>query len=176
MDAVHRKQREDLLTAALEADSWKARYVDAVWSSRFPKAGETTADGAARMRALAEQGIPIAVYMYGTYAIAHRQFYFELHDAAIDRGNPQSMTLIGGSILYKAPALRPMAKEMLECAVAQGYGKAYDLLGTSAQMEGRRVDAYRLWAEGVNKGCVECVNHLRALGLVRTGTTERPVN
>ncbi|MFJ4430684.1 hypothetical protein ACIPZG_06905 [Pseudomonas sp. NPDC089395] len=176
MGAGNRQRREALLTTALEAGSWKAAYVDAVWSARFPKKGETTADGLARVRGLAEKGIPIAIHKYASYIFVDRKASYFAHDAAIDRGSPHSMTSIASRILKRTKELRPLAKQLLECAVSQGHGAAYEPLGQIAESEGRRLDAYRLWAEGVNKGCLECVKNMRVLGLVRAGSFDRPVN
>lgn len=56
---------------------------------------------------------------------------------------------------------------MLDCAAAQGNGDAYDSLGLLADMEGRKVDAYRLWEKGVNNGCAACIERMEEFAKIR---------
>ncbi|MCS6085898.1 hypothetical protein LNN85_12980 [Klebsiella pneumoniae subsp. pneumoniae] len=65
--------------------------------------------------------------------------------------------------------MHPLGKQLLACAVGQGYAEAYDHLGLLADMEGRRVDAYRLWEKGINEGCEGCIKKMSNLAKVRHG-------
>lgn len=79
------------------------------------------------------------------------------------------MASVGSTIVAQSKALRPLAKPMLECAVDQGNADAYKALGILADMEGRRLDAYRLWERGTNLGCEGCIKHLENIAKVRPG-------
>ncbi|MDD5118112.1 MAG: hypothetical protein PHP90_05925, partial [Sulfuricurvum sp.] len=79
---------------------------------------------------------------------------------AIDRGSPQAMVQVGFELGMRSLTLRPMAKEMLACAKSQQEPEAYGVLGKIAWTEGRWVDAYRLWEEGANFGCEDCIDKM----------------
>ncbi|GKX55993.1 hypothetical protein SOASR030_21050 [Leminorella grimontii] len=169
-DAKHRQQREDLLVAAVKAGSWKATYVNSVWAIKYPSA-ETPADVAAtRLRELVAKGIPIAAYKYATYLYGRDDMamYYLLAEA-VKRGSPEAMSLVGRTIVIRAQELHPLGKRLLECAIEQGDANAYNHLGVLADMEGRRLDAYRLWEKGVNAGCEECIVKMSNLAQVRQG-------
>ena len=85
------------------------------------------------------------------------------YDAAIDRGSVDAMTAVGSTIVVQSKALRPIGKLMLECAVSKNHADAYKSLGMLADMEGRRLDAFRLWVKGVNEGCKQCFTHVESL-------------
>jgi hypothetical protein len=166
MDADHREQREKLLEAAIEAGSWKARYFDSVWtfrSSRYTKVGDSKDKAFARIVKLAGEGIPLVAYKLGSYyGLQNDNMYFWF-DAAIDRGSVHAMSAVGSTIVVQSKDLRPIGKLMLECAVSKNHAYAYKSLGILADMEGRRLDAYRLWIKGVNEGCKECMMHVESL-------------
>lgn len=159
-DSAHKKERENLLDAAIKAGSWKARYLDSVWSFRFPKVGDSKENAFARLVEIAGQGIPIAAYKLGSYFGRQDDNMYYWFDAAIDRGSVNAMTSVGSTIVVQSKALRPIGKLMLECAVSKKHADAYNALGMLAHMEGRRLDAYRLWINGVNEGCKECFKHV----------------
>lgn len=175
MDAANKQKRENLLSAALKAGSWKADYVDSVWSIRFPKGPESAKDASARLVKLVEKGVPIAVYKYATYLFGRddKDMYYLL-DAAIDRGSPHAMALVGGNIVVQSRALRPLGKALLECAASQGHADAYYSLGELANMESRQVDAYRFWEKGINEGCEECIRVMRDVAWVRGFSLDGP--
>lgn len=79
------------------------------------------------------------------------------------------MSAVGGTIVVRVQELHPLGKQLLECAVGQGYAEAYDHLGLLADMEGRRLDAYRLWEKGINEGCEGCIKKMSNLAKVRHG-------
>ncbi|WP_455818276.1 hypothetical protein [Pseudomonas cerasi] len=170
MDADHRKKREDLLAAAVKAGSWKAVYLDSVWTLRYPASPEAATDATATMKKMIDQGVPIATYQYAAslYGRDDKTLY-TLLSKEVDRGNLQAMELAGGTIVPQARELHPIGKAMLECAVKQGYAPAYASLGRLAWMEGHRVDAYQLWAKGLNLGCEACSSPLESLGRIRAG-------
>ncbi len=167
---ANRKKREDLMASAVKAGSWKGAYVDSVWSIRFPKPGQSPQEVSRQLEELVRQGIPISAYKYATYLYGRDDDTMHyLMKAAIDRGSPNAMEWVGGSIVVRSKQLRPLAKSMLACAAAQGNANAYADLGRLADMEGRKVDAFRLWVKGVNSGCDRCVENLARFAKIRTG-------
>ncbi|UXZ98759.1 hypothetical protein K3169_13260 [Pseudomonas phytophila] len=171
-DKEHKKKREDLLAVAIKEGSWKAKYLDSVWSLRYPASPEKAAAASDTINEFVQQGVPIVVAGYGAslYGRDYDAMYKLLSDA-VDRGSPQAMASVGGNIVPQAKELHPVGKQMLECAVKQGYAPAYASLGQLAWMEGRRLDAYRLWEKGVNEGCADCSERLEYIGRVRPGYT-----
>ncbi|MFS2200877.1 hypothetical protein [Pseudomonas sp. Pseusp3] len=163
IDPAHRKKREDLLETAIKSGSWKAKYFDSVWSYRHTKAGDSKKQAFARLVELGGQGIPIAAYKIGTYFGRQDDGMYYWLDAAIDRGSVDAMTAVGSTIVVQSKALRPIGKLMLECAVSKNHANAYKSLGILADMEGRRLDAYRLWIKGVNEGCEPCLMHVESI-------------
>lgn len=171
-DAGHKQKRESLLAAAVKTGSWKAAYMDSVWSLRYPKAGESHERAVAHLESLVRQGVPLAAYKYATYLFGRDdKAMYELLDEAIQRGSPDAMELVGASIVVQSKELRPVGKAMLDCALSQGHAAAYAPLGQLADMEGRRVDAYRLWLQGANSGCESCARSLESFAKIRSGYT-----
>ncbi|MGV8924742.1 MAG: hypothetical protein ACOH2G_03550 [Ewingella sp.] len=172
MDKDHRAKREDLLAAALKEGGWKARYLNSAWTLRYPANPKEVADANAELQKLVQQGIPIVVSHYAAslYGRDYKTMY-ELLSAAVDHGSPDAMTSAGGNIVPQARELHPIGRKMLECAVEQGFAPAYISLGQLAWMEGRRLDAYRLWEKGINEGCAACSERLESIGRVRRGYT-----
>lgn len=172
MDEEHKKQREGLLADAVKEGSWKAVYLDSVWTLRYPASPAERVNASEKLQALIQQGVPIAAYKYGSslYGRDDNAMY-ALLSGAVDRGSPQAMALVGGNIVPQAKVLHPVGKQLLECAVEQGFAPAYRSLGKLAWMEGRRLDAYRLWEKGANKGCASCIQYLEPIGRVRRGYT-----
>lgn len=170
MDKEHKEKRESLLAAAVKEGSWKAIYLDSVWTLSYPASPEKAAEAAETLQKLIKQGVPIVAYQYGSslYGRDYKKMY-TLLSGAVDRGSLQAMTLVGGNIVPQAKELHPIGKEMLECAVEKGFAPAYMSLGKLAWMEGRRLDAYRLWEKGVNEGCAACSQYLEQIGRVRRG-------
>ncbi|MBB6242972.1 hypothetical protein [Rhodanobacter sp. MP1X3] len=171
-DSAHKQRREDLLAAAIKAGSWKATYLDSVWSIRYPKDGKAQGVASVQLERLVRQGIPLAAYKYATYLYGRDdKAMYQLLADAIERGSPEAMELVGGTIVIQSKALRPAGKAMLDCALSQGYAAAYNDLGVLADMEGHRLDAYRLWEKGVNSGCEECAHALEGFAKIRKGYT-----
>lgn len=170
LDAANKQKRESLLTSALNAGSWKAAYLDSLWTIRFPRDAEAAQKASSKLRELAGQGIPIVVFKYSTFHFGRDgATHYRLLAEAIERGSPDAMALVGSTIVTQSKALRPLAKPMLECAVSQGNADAYKALGMLADMEGRRLDAYRLWERGANQGCGGCIQRLENIAKVRPG-------
>ncbi|WP_095101639.1 hypothetical protein [Pseudomonas sp. Irchel 3A5] len=172
MDKEHKEKRESLLAAAVKEGSWKAIYLDSVWTLRYPASPEKAAAASDTINEFVQQGVPIVVSAYGA-SLYGRDYdaMYKLLSEAVDRGSPQAMASVGGNIVPQAKELHPVGKQMLECAVKQGYAPAYMSLGKLAWMEGRRLDAYRLWEKGVNEGCASCTEYLESIGRVRRGYT-----
>ena len=171
---VNRNKREDLLKSTVNSGSWKAVYVDSVWSIRSPDASRSQS-ASDQLEQLVRQGIPVATYKYATYLYGRddKTMYYLLEEA-IDRGSPDAMELVGGNIVAPSKQLRPLAKAMLDCAVNQGNANAYGHLGRLAEMEGHKVDAFHLWVKGLNNGCDECVDNLARLAKSRKGNDPAP--
>ncbi|WP_252996825.1 DUF6396 domain-containing protein, partial [Burkholderia sola] len=89
---------------------------------------------------------------------------------AADMGSPSAMTFLGDKLggTYDSPdgdfwGNRPIAIEMLQCAVAQGYGNAAYELGfyqQSGYSVEAKVQALRTFHEGVKLGCAKCANNI----------------
>src|SRR5450830_495674 len=123
-------------------------------------------------------GIPAAFDLMGIYhqhgagvtGDASRAYaFFEL---AADMGNPGSQTFLGKSLsaTYDNPqegfwGNRKIGLKMLECAFAQGYGKAALALGVTINGDDKNLDedygrALKVLHEGVKMGCERCANSL----------------
>jgi len=171
-DPAHPQTRRQLLSAAVDAGSWRAKYLQAMWSIRMQEDEQSVREAGEQLQALTREGIPLAAYRYATLLPGRDdQTMYQLLIAAIERGSPDAMTLVAESIIARSKELRPLAKPMLDCALAQSHTEAYEGLGKLADMEGRGVDAYRLWEEGANHGCQECVGHLENLARAQPGYT-----
>ncbi|WP_261534222.1 SEL1-like repeat protein [Burkholderia multivorans] len=89
---------------------------------------------------------------------------------AADMGSPFAMTFLGDKLggTYDAPDgefwdNRPVAIEMLQCAIAQGYGNAAYWLGLyqkSGYSDEAKTQALRTFHDGVRLGCAKCANKL----------------
>jgi hypothetical protein len=175
---VTRKKRLDLIRAAIKAGSWKAEYVDSIWAFREGGDAATHQDAVRRLEKLVSQGIPLAAYTYATYLEDAPGEQERMMSEAIDRGSPDAMAWVGGNIVVRSKQLRQTGKAMLDCAAAQGNGDAYESLGLLADMEGREVDAYRIWEKGVNNGCQACIRRMEQFVKIRAdydpsmGTTD----
>ncbi|WP_367399470.1 DUF6396 domain-containing protein [Burkholderia multivorans] len=85
-------------------------------------------------------------------------------------GSPFAMTFLGDKLggTYDAPdgefwGNRPVAIEMLQCAIAQGYGNAAYWLGLyqkSGYSDEAKTQALRTFHDGVRLGCAKCANKL----------------
>lgn len=167
------KETEDLMAKAIKAGSWRAKYIDLslrIWKglhweqAAIPQLSEELAD-------MTAEGIPAAAYGYVQWMGGlhdDKAERYRLLEAAIDRGNPQAMVLIGDLIGMHSMVLRPMGKEMLDCAASQGEPSAYGSMGKIAWREGRWVDAYRLWEKGLNAGCGSCFDAMRGLSRLKS--------
>jgi hypothetical protein len=168
MEPTNQTQREELLEAAISAGSWKAHYINAMWTLKTRGNNLEGDEAVSQLEALAAGGIPIAAYMYSRLFFgkdpAEEQ---RMLSEAVDRGSPEAMAMIGEHMVIRSKSLRSVGKSMLDCALAQGYSDAYRGLGKLADMEGRWVDAYRLWEKGANSGCDGCVRHMEDFAKVR---------
>ncbi|WP_211466144.1 tetratricopeptide repeat protein, partial [Collimonas silvisoli] len=93
---------------------------------------------------------------------------YGLWELAADKGSPSAQTFLGVALkaAYDNPqegfwGNRKIGLKMLECAFAQGYGKAALRLGvTLDNTEKDYVRALKVFHEGVKMGCEECANYL----------------
>ena len=171
--AAQKTERLALLEAAIKAGSWRADYIDitwGIWDNRGrPRDAQPFAD---RLQKMAHEGLPIAVHSLlrwtnGQYQ--NREYRMLLLKAAIERGNPNVMSDVGYNLGTHDLELRPMAKQMLDCAAAQGDADAYNGIGAIAWHEGRWIDAYRAWAKGANLGCETCLGKIEEMLVLRPG-------
>lgn len=123
-----------------------------------PNAPKESVDLAAQ---LVEQGIPAGYYDIGHYLeigyglkqdpdVSLRYFR-----KAADLGSPQAQYYVGELLAPRdnAPAI---AKQMRECATAQGYGKAALMLGLDLKTDGAYPEALKTFQKGVEAGSTEC--------------------
>lgn len=147
MDATHKKQREDLLSAAIKAGSWKADYLDSVWVA-WRKNGEAAQQASAKFLELVQRGVPIVIYKYASnlFGRDHESMYY-LYSAAIDRGSPHAMTAVGTTIVVQSkpcgllakPCLNvPRAKVMQTPIKALAYWRAWKAGGWTRIACGQR--------------------------------------
>lgn len=172
-DAQQKQERLSLLQAAMAAGSWRADYLDVIWGlwANRGRPGEFK-PFADRLYAHARSGLPIAVlaiveWSGGMYEDIPQRT--TLLKAAIERGNPNAMASVGYNLGTHDLALRPMAKQMLDCAAAQGEPSAYDGIARLAWHEGRWVDAQRAWIKGANLGCEPCLQQVESGIAMRPG-------
>ncbi len=158
-----RQRRMELLNAAIAAGSWRATYFDANWviwlDTRSPEAREQFD----KLWTMAQDGNTAALHgvlrwTNGMYEDLPQRI--RILKAAIERGNPQTLSTLGLDLGTRTRKLRPMGIKMLECAAAQGDADAYEGLGRIAWLEGRWVDAYRTWQTGANLGCADCLTQM----------------
>jgi hypothetical protein len=97
---------------------------------------------------MTNEGTPVVIYAYLMWTMSWLQGEerYRIFKAAIDRGSPQAMEVIGAELAMKSEKLGSMGKEMLTCAIGQGEPNAY---------------AYRLFEKGTNSGCSACANHMK---------------
>lgn len=166
-------ERLALLQAAIKAGSWRADYIDVMWGiwayRGSPQELRTYAD---RLQKMAADGVPIAIHSFlrwtdGQYENPTRRI--QLLKAALERGNPNTMSSVGYELGTHTLELRPMAKRMLDCASAQGDPDAFNGIGRIAWQEGRWIDAYRTWVHGANLGCEACLEAIEELVVLRPG-------
>jgi hypothetical protein len=155
-----------LLKAAAKAGSWRADYIDLIWDISDNRSNQKALQSLeARLDNFAGQGTPIALYGYvRSHEDMPMEEMYRLLKVAIDRGSPQAMVQVGFDLGMRTLTLRPMAKEMLACAKSQQEPGAYGVLGKIAWTEGRWIDAYRLWEEGANLGCEDCIDKMKEFG------------
>lgn len=172
-DTACRQKKNDLHEAAIREGSWRGEYVDALLALRLERRPEVVSELLERLRILSTT-VPMVMYRYGKFLWPYQNSdIYYLQDAAIDRGSPHAMTYVSDTILVRSEALFPLAKSLLECAASQGHAEAYEGLGKLAYIEGRRLDAYRLWAKGINEGGSECIVKMEALTRARANTPEK---
>ena len=121
-------------------------------------------------------GIPAAFDAMGTYhqrgmgvnGDTSRAYAF--WELASDMGSPSAQAFLGRALLagYDNPkegiwSNRPIGLKMLECAFAQGNGRAAYELGLEHEMNGNYAEAMRIEHEGVKFGCEKCANSLSSL-------------
>jgi hypothetical protein len=164
-------ERLALLQAAAKAGSWRADYVDLIWDIWTNRNDRNTLQSlSVRLANFAEQGIPIALYGFvHWHEDIPRMERYRILKEAMERGSPQAMDLMGYQLGLHSLALRPLAKEMLTCATSQKNPDAYDGLGQIAWLEGRWVDAYRMWEVGANLGCAQCIGQMEEFVMLNPG-------
>jgi hypothetical protein len=157
------RRRLDLLSQAVAAGSWRARYFNAMWSIWVAHSSPEGRSQFGHLLAMAQDGNPAALHGLLTWTNGMHDDMpqrIRVLQAAIDRGNPQAMSIVGFDLGTRTHKLRPMALKMLNCAAAQGDGDAYQGLGRIAWLEGRWIDAYRAWQRGANLGCADCLTQM----------------
>jgi len=91
-------------------------------------------------------------------------------ELAADMGSPSAQTFLGRALLagYDNPkegiwSNQPVGMKMLECAFAQGFGKAAHELGLEYEYRKNFKEAIRVQHEGVKFGSERCAHSLSSL-------------
>jgi hypothetical protein len=171
--AEQKRVRLQLLQDAIKAGSWRAQLTDVMWDIKFNYLQqEQVRPSVDKLLDLAEQGNPLALLAvvrwmgYTAFTDAQRA---DLTIAAIERGNPQLMSKVGFRLAQYALAHRAKGVAMMRCALKQGDVDSYHSLGLILQMEGRWLDAYRMWVQGSNMGSDQCLLEIENLALLQPG-------
>ncbi|EKS9796016.1 MULTISPECIES: SEL1-like repeat protein [Burkholderia] len=110
---------------------------------------------------LVEQRIPAGYYDIGQYLEAgyglkqDNEMSLHYFRKAADLGNPDAQYYIG-ELLAPRDNAPVIAKQMRECATAQGYGKAAMMLGLDLKTDGSYPEALKTFQKGVEAGSAEC--------------------
>ncbi len=173
-DDAERQRRMDLLNRAIAVGSWRARFYNAMWVIWLDPSTAEAREQFEQVSLMADEGNPAALHAILRWTNGMHDDLpqrIRLLKAAIERGNPQTMSTMGFDLGTRTRNLRPMGAKMLECAASQGDAEAYEGLGRIAWLEGRWVDAYRAWQTGANIGCADCLDHMEDIGLTRPDYT-----
>jgi hypothetical protein len=173
------KQRLRLIQAAIKAGSWRAELSYWLWVANTGPRGdlERSRRVSAELLRMAQGRNPAIV------AAAAAQIHDDadgqptlnsLLRSGLERGSPQVMTSVGGRLAINVPKHRARGLAMLRCAAEQGDVEAYHPLGLTARLEGRWVDAYRIFELGANQGCTRCAEVLGPIAMMRLGVPGSP--
>lgn len=173
------KKRLRLIQAAIKAGSWRAELSYWLWVANTGMRGdlERSRRVSAELLRMAQGRNPAIV------AAAAAQVHDDadgqptlnsLLRSGLERGSPQVMTSVGGRLAINVPKHRARGLAMLRCAAEQGDVEAYHPLGLAARLEGRWVDAYRIFELGANQGCTRCAEALGPLARMRLGFPGSP--
>jgi TPR repeat protein len=167
-----------LYVQAADRGSWKAMLnLASLILSSYPGVPQHDPEIAIEWVEKAMQlGVPDAYDMMGTY---HQNGMIKGGDAtsayaffqrAADMGSPSAMTFLGEQLAgtYDDPEGEfwgnlPIATQMLECAVSQGYGPAAYKLGFIYQRPNTpdaKARALHVLQEGIKLGCAKCADKL----------------
>jgi uncharacterized protein len=167
-----------LYTQAAERNHWKAmlNLASLILSDRPGVPSHDPEAAIMWVEKAMQLGVPDAYDMMGTYhqngmvkgggATSAYAFF----QRAADMGSPSAQTFIGKKTdaLYDDPGgefwgNEPVATQMLECALAQGYGSAAKELGyvyARPKTAQAKLRALNVLHQGVKLGCAECANKL----------------
>nr|WP_232451954.1 DUF6396 domain-containing protein [Burkholderia ubonensis] len=167
-----------LYTQAAERNHWKAMLnLASLILSHYPGVPEHDPEAAIRwVEKAMKLGVPDAYDRMGTYhqnglvkggSTTSAYAFFQ---RAADMGSPAAMAFLGDKMDggYDDPAEGfwgnvPIATQMLECAVAQGYGDAAKELGyiyARPKTAQAKLRALNILHEGVKLGSAKCANKL----------------
>ncbi|WP_322026843.1 DUF6396 domain-containing protein [Burkholderia sp. BCC1977] len=180
---VYYKRRDyakiyQLYEQAAGRNHWKAMLnLTALILSPYPGVPERNPEVAIRwVEKAMTLGVPDAYDRMGVYHQrglvkgGNATSAYAFFQRAADMGSPAAMTFLGDKLggTYDAPdgefwGNRSIAIEMLQCAMAQGYGNAAYELGfyqQSGYSVEAKIQALRKFHEGVKLGCAKCSNNL----------------
>lgn len=166
-----------LYTQAAERGHWKAMLnLAALIGSSYPGVPESDPEVAIRWVEKAMQlGVADAYDVMGAYHQrglvkgGNATSAYAFFQRAADMGSPSALTFLGDKLggTYDAPGdfwgNRPIAIEMLQCAVAQGHGDAAYELGfyrQSGYSAEAKAQALKTFHEGVKLGSAKCAANL----------------
>ncbi|WP_235590032.1 tetratricopeptide repeat protein [Burkholderia cenocepacia] len=167
-----------LYEQAAEHDHWKAMLnLAGLILSSYPGVPERNPEVAIRwVEKAMTLGVPDAYDQMGVYHQrglvkgGNATSAYAFFQRAADMGSPSAMTFLGDKLggTYDSPdgdfwGNRPIAMQMLQCAVSQGYGDAaYELgfLQSSGYSDEAKKLALKIFHNGVRLGSAKCSNKL----------------
>jgi hypothetical protein len=167
-----------LYLQAAERNHWKAMLnVASLILSDYPSVPDHDPESAIRwVEKAMKLGIPDAYDRMGVYHLngvvkgGNATSAYAFFERAADMGSPSAMAFLGDKLAgtYDDPEGEfwgnlPIATQMLECAVAQGYGPAAFKLGYIYKRPNTleaKARALHTLQEGVKLGCEKCANKL----------------
>lgn len=165
-----KRRRLAMMGQAKAAGSWQARFTDVMWdlwdNRQDTRRAKRSSDA---LMAMAQQGQPLALQalVQWTQGSLSPDEQVPLIRAGIDRGAPRLMAEVGHRLAFNTLTYRAQGVAMLQCAVAQGNVDAFYSLGMIFYAEGRWVDAYQLWEQGLNLGCDRCGEQLESVAMLK---------
>ena len=173
ISAEEEKERLRLINAAIKARSWRAELSYWLWVANTGMRGdlERSRQVTGELLRMAEDRSNPVIVAAAAARIEDREEGSPTQNgllrSGLEQGSAQVMTELGGRLAVNGLEYRARGLAMLRCAAGQGDVEAYHPLGLTARLEGRWVDAYRIFELGANQGCRPCAEELASLALLK---------